>query len=156
MQVRRARLEEAEDVAGVWWRSRLASVPAIPPPVHTEQEVRAWFAEVVLPNREVWVADHGGAAAGILVLEDDWIDQLYVDSGQTGGGIGSRLMAVAKRQRPDGLRLWTFEANERARRFYERHGFIATDSTTGNNEEGAPDVLYAWSPSGYTELGEFR
>lgn len=54
-------------------------------------------------------------------------------------------MAVAKRQRPSALRLWTFEANVRARRFYERHGFVATGSTAGDNEEGAPDVLYEWS-----------
>jgi GNAT superfamily N-acetyltransferase len=83
----------------------------------------------------------------VLVLEDDWIDQLYVEPGRTGGGIGGKLMAVAKRQRPSALRLWTFETNIRARRFYERHGFVATDSTAGDNEEGAPDVRYEWSPS---------
>ncbi len=85
---------------------------------------------------------------GILVLEDDWIDRLYVDPDRTGSGIGSRLMTVAKAQRATGLRLWTFEANVRARRFYERHGFVPTASTTGDNEEGAPDVRYEWSPPG--------
>jgi GNAT superfamily N-acetyltransferase len=118
--------------------------------VHPEGEVRAWFADVVLPEREVWVAEDGGAVVGILVLEDDWIDQLYVDPDHTGRGIGGRLMAVAKAQRAAGLRLWTFAANVRARRFYERHGFVPTASTTGDNEEGAPDVLYEWSPPGDT------
>jgi GNAT superfamily N-acetyltransferase len=150
MQIRRALHGEADDVAAVWWRSREAAVPEIPPPVHREDEVRAWFAEMVLPEREVWVADDGGAVAGILVLEGDWIDQLYVDPDHTGRGIGGRLMAVAKAQRAAGLRLWTFAANVRARHFYERHGFVATASTTGDNEEGAPDVLYEWSPSGDT------
>jgi GNAT superfamily N-acetyltransferase len=150
MQIRRALHGEADDVATVWWRSREAAVPEIPPPVHPEDEVRAWFADVVLPEREVWVADDGGAVAGILVLEDDWIDQLYVDPDHTGRGIGGRLMAVAKAQRAAGLRLWTFAANVRARRFYERHGFVPTASTTGDNEEGAPDVLYEWSPPGET------
>jgi len=60
MRVRRARAEEAGDVVGVWLRSRAASVPEIPPPVHTEDEVRAWFEEVVLSEREVWVAGDGG------------------------------------------------------------------------------------------------
>jgi GNAT superfamily N-acetyltransferase len=147
MQVRRARADEAAEIAGVWLRSRAASVPEIPPRVHTEDEVRTWFQEVVLPTREVWVGDDGGAVVAVLVLEDDWIDQLYVEPGRTGGGIGGRLMAVAKRQRPSALRLWTFETNIRARRFYERHGFVATDSTAGDNEEGAPDVRYEWSPS---------
>ena len=147
VQVRRARAEEACVIAGVWLRSRAASVPEVPLPVHTEDEVRAWFQEVVLPEREVWVADDGGAVVAVLVLDDDWINQLYVEPGHTGCGIGGQLMAVAKRQRPSALRLWAFEANVRARRFYERHGFVATGSTAGDNEEGAPDVRYEWSPS---------
>ncbi len=116
--------------------------------MHSDGEVRAWFSEVVLPNREVWVADDSGAIVGILVLEHEWIDQLYVDPDRTGGGIGGQLLDVAKQQRAVGLRLWTFETNARARRFYEGHGFIATGSTTDENEEGAPDVLYEWSPPG--------
>jgi GNAT superfamily N-acetyltransferase len=114
--------------------------------VHTDDEVRAWFEGVVLREREVWVADDDGVVLAVLVLEDDWIDQLYVAPGHTGRGIGGRLVAVAKRQRPSGLRLWTFEANSRARRFYEHHGFVVTGSTDGDNEEGAPDVRYGWSP----------
>jgi GNAT superfamily N-acetyltransferase len=147
MLVRRACAQEAIEVADVWLRSRAASVPEIPPPVHTDDEVRAWFQEVVLPEREVWVADDGEGIVAVLVLEDEWIDQLYVEPGHTGRGIGGQLMAIAKRRRPSDLRLWTFEANVSARRFYERHGFVATDSTAGDNEEGAPDVRYEWSPS---------
>jgi hypothetical protein len=56
------------------------------------------------------------------------------------------LVAVAKRERPLGLRLWTFQANAGARRFYERHGFGATEFTAGDNEEGAPDIRYEWRP----------
>jgi GNAT superfamily N-acetyltransferase len=122
-------------------------VPAIPAPVHTEAEVHAWFDEVVLPGRDVWVAEEHDNVTAVLVLEREWIDQLYVDPGHVGRGIGSRLMAVAKLQRPSGLKLWTFQANVRAQRFYERHGFVATGSTEGDNEEGAPDVRYEWSPS---------
>ena len=46
------------------------------------------------------------------------------------------------------LKLWTFEANVGARRFYESHGFVATRRTAGDNEEGAPDVCYEWRPPG--------
>lgn len=84
---------------------------------------------------------------GIAVLDDDWVDQLYVDPDHTEHGIGVKLMSVAKQQRPSGLRLWTFQSNVGARRFYEGHGFIATSATDGNNEEGAPDVRYEWSPT---------
>jgi ribosomal protein S18 acetylase RimI-like enzyme len=54
---------------------------------------------------------------------------------------------VAKRERPEGLRLWTFASNEAAQRFYLRHGFREVERTDGSdNEERAPAVLYAWRP----------
>jgi GNAT superfamily N-acetyltransferase len=87
--------------------------------------------------------DHGEIVA-LLVLEPGWIDQLYVHPGHTGCGLGSRLLDVAKAVYPEGLDLWTFAANTGARRFYERHGFVAIESTEGHNEEGAPDVRYHW------------
>jgi len=31
------------------------------------------------------------------------------------------------------------------RAFDEAHGFVALRETDGDNEEGEPDVLYAWS-----------
>ena len=84
-----------------------------------------------------------GVVLGILVLDGEWVDQLYVDPDLTGRGIGADLLAVAKRERPDGLRLWTFASNTGAQRFYERHGFIAVRRTDGrDNEERAPDILY--------------
>jgi GNAT superfamily N-acetyltransferase len=144
MELRRARRDEAADIANVWIRSRKASVPAIPPPVHTDEEVLVWIRDVVLPDREVWVAENDDAIVALLVLEHDWLDQLYVDPSWTGRSVGSRLLAVAKQQRPEHLQLWTFQSNAGARRFYERHGFLAAEMTDGDNEEGAPDVRYEW------------
>ena len=41
------------------------------------------------------------------------------------------------------LRLYTFARNAGARRFYERHGFVAVAFGDGSaNEEGEPDVRY--------------
>lgn len=133
-------------MADVWLRSRHASVPAIPAPVHDDDEVRGWFAEVVLPERETWVAEVDGAVVGLLVLEGGDVDQLYVDPALTGQGLGSRLLERAKERRPAGLALWTFQANADARRFYERHGFTEIARTDGDNEEGAPDVRLRWTP----------
>lgn len=142
---RRAKRDEAAAVAAVWLRSRQASIPAIPPPVHTDEEVHEFFASVVLPQRETWViADDDGEIVALLVLHSGWIDQLYVDPPHIGRGLGSCLVDVAKTVYPEGLDLWTFAANTGARRFYERHRFVAIDSTEGCNEEGAPDVRYHW------------
>jgi GNAT superfamily N-acetyltransferase len=146
MEARRAAPHEAGAVAEVWLRSRAASIPAIPPPVHTDDEVRSYFDGLVA-TKEVWVIDEGGGIAALLVLDGEWIDQLYVEPDQVGRGHGSILIELAKRQRPTGLELWTFQANTRARQFYERHGFAATAATDGDNEEGAPDIRYEWRPS---------
>jgi GNAT superfamily N-acetyltransferase len=83
----------------------------------------------------------------MLVLDDDCIEQLYVDPDLTGAGIGAQLLAVAKRERPRGLQLWTFVSNEGAQRFYLRHDFREMERTDGaGNEERAPDIRYAWLP----------
>jgi GNAT superfamily N-acetyltransferase len=145
VSVRRAVEADAEQVADLYLRARRAAVAFIPMTAHPEDDVRRWIAAHVIPRCEAWVAsDEAGVVVGLLVLDRDWLDQLYVEPTLTARRIGAQLLEVAKRERPDGLRLWTFAANEGARRFYERHGFTARGCTSGDNEEGAPDVLYAW------------
>ena len=58
-----------------------------------------------------------------------------------------RLGDLAKRERPKGFRLWVFQQNEGARRFYERHGCTLVLETDGaDNEEHLPDALLEWRP----------
>jgi len=147
---RLARGDEADALAELWLRSRRASMPAIPPPVHSDDEVRSYFASVHLVRHEVWTIADDDAPVALMVLDGPWLDQLYVDPDHTGRGLGTQLLALAKRRRPGGLDLWTFESNVGARRFYERHGFVAVEATDGDNEEGAPDVHYRWTPDGAT------
>lgn len=133
-------------LAALWLRSRTSSVPSIPPAVHSDSEVLRWFEEVVLPEREVWVADGPVDPVALMVLDGEWIDQLYVDPPATGNGVGGRLLGHAKARRPGGLMLWTFQSNTGARRFYERHKFTVVTATRGDNEEQAPDLCYEWRP----------
>jgi GNAT superfamily N-acetyltransferase len=101
-------------------------------------QLQCWVA--VAPDLEV---------VGLLALEGEWVDQLYVLTRSQAHGIGSALLDQAKRQRPDGLQLWTFASNLAARRFYEQRGFVAVEQTAGaDNEEHAPDVRYVWVPTG--------
>lgn len=145
VEVRQAELDDARAVAGVYLRSRHASVPVIPPSVHSDDDVRRYFATIVLPEREVWVLDARDAGiVGLLVLCDGWVDHLYLDPEWTGQGLGSRMLALAKERLPAGLDLWAFQSNVGARRFYERHGFVSVATTDGDNEEGEPDVHYRW------------
>jgi GNAT superfamily N-acetyltransferase/uncharacterized protein YndB with AHSA1/START domain len=146
MSTRRATPEDAEAVADLLVRAREAAAGAIPPAVHPPAEVLGWVTTVVIPDREVWLVEEApGAPIAVLVLADDWVDQLYVDPSRTGQGLGSRLLDLAKSRRPDGLQLWTFAANLGAQRFYARHGFVAVEATDGaGNEEQAPDVRFVW------------
>jgi ribosomal protein S18 acetylase RimI-like enzyme len=117
------------------------------PPAHSDEEVRRWISDVLLPTSEVWVATVGGEIVAMMALSDDMLEQLYVAPAWTGRGIGSRLMAIAKERRPHGLDLYTFQVNAGARRFYERHGFVVVRLGDGSgNEESQPDVRYAWRP----------
>jgi GNAT superfamily N-acetyltransferase len=98
---------------------------------------------------ETWVAAEGGRIVGMVTVEDGGIDQLYVVPDRLGEGIGRRLLDLAKERQPAGLSLYTFQVNDRARRFYERNGFVAEwFGDGGANEEGQPDVRYAWHPAG--------
>jgi GNAT superfamily N-acetyltransferase len=92
VEIRKADPGEAGSLAALWLRSRMASVPSIPPTVHTDEEVDRWFEEVVLPTCEVWVADISGEPTALMVLDHEWIDQLYVDPAATGRGIGGALL----------------------------------------------------------------
>jgi hypothetical protein len=58
-------------VADLWLTSRYASIPAIPAPVHSDDEVREWFASVVLPSRELWVIEANEGLLALLVLEQN-------------------------------------------------------------------------------------
>lgn len=145
--VRRAVDSDAAAVAEVWLRSFTAALPSVRR-AHTDDQVRSWFREVVVPGLETWVARVDGSVVGMMVLDGEDLDQLYLDPAWQGRGIGARLVKVAKQRRPAGLALWTFQVNEPARRFYERHGFVAAECTDGHrNEEREPDIRYRWRPA---------
>ena len=149
--LRRAGAADVPAAADVLVRSRRASVPAVPPMVHTAEETRNWLAGKVERGEQVWVAETVDGAGlrlvAVMVLGSGWVEQLYVAPGWTGAGVGAALVERAKLSCPAGLQLWTFQSNERARAFYARHGFVAEERTDGaGNEERAPDVRMAWRP----------
>ena len=146
LQIRAADAADADAVGDVFLDAFHATYDF--PLAHTDDEVREWLRGVVADGT-AWVAvsPADGLVVGFMRLDGFELDQLYVRPGWWRRGIGSRLVRLAKERSPDGLTLWTFQVNERARRFYERQGFVELMRTDGaGNEERQPDIRYGWRP----------
>ncbi len=140
---RRAIAADAASAADVFLDSFHATYDF--PLAHTDAEVRGWVRDRLIPTLEAWVAVDDGQVVGLMALAPGWLEQLYVAADRLGEGIGGGLLALAKERQPDGLLLWTFQVNERARRFYERNGFVVVQfGDEAKNEERQPDVQYEW------------
>lgn len=143
MIVRRASALDADAIVAIFnaaWIAELSMVPKI----HTADEDRVYFAGV-LREQDVFVVDDGGEPRGFIALSPGWINHLYVDPQFHNRGVGGTLIEQAKALQKQ-LTLWTFQANAKARRFYESHGFAPVEFTDGTaNEERTPDVRYSWT-----------
>ena len=145
LQLRPGTVADARVLAEVHTSARKAAVPAMPPPIHTDEETRGWVSSWLAGDDEVWVAEVAGQTVGYARFTESWLDDLYVLPAYAGRGIGTVLLDLAKARRPDGFALWVFESNEPARRFYRRHGLVELEHTDGSaNEERAPDLRMAW------------
>ena len=152
VDVRAATVGDADAVADVYLRSRRELV-ACAPLVHSDEDVRDWIRRQLIPAGRTRVAVADGLVIGLLAVSSgtdcSWIDQLYLLPAWVERGIGSRLLDLAQKELPSPIRLYTFQCNERARRFYERRGFKAIAFGAGSgNEEGCPDILYEWERGG--------
>lgn len=146
IELRRATAADAAAIAEVFLASFHGTYDF--PLAHPDDEVRGWVRDKLVPTAETWVAVDDALdeapVVGMMVVALGHLEQLYVAPDRLGGGIGRRLVELAKERSPDGLSLWTFQVNARARRFYERNGFAAVELTDGDNEERQPDVRYEW------------
>jgi ribosomal protein S18 acetylase RimI-like enzyme len=144
--LRRATAVDAARVAGLLIDVRTAFTPYAPS-VHSDDDVRAWVRSELIPSGRVTVAESSTDVIGMIATACDggcsWITHMAVDPSWVGRGVGSKLLTERMRTLTRPIRLFTFQANLGARRFYERHGFRAVRFSDGeSNEERCPDVLY--------------
>ena len=144
--LRAAGVADAASIADVLLTSRRTFLPYLPSP-RSDDEIRAWVRDTVLPTEQLTVAVAGGAVVGFLGVREregiTWITHLYLLPSHVCQGVGSRLLARTLASAPRPVRLYAFQRNEAARRFYERRGFVAIAFSDGSgNEERYPDVLY--------------
>jgi GNAT superfamily N-acetyltransferase len=148
MSIRAAEPSDARAIADLFLAAR--SEMTYLPRLHSEDETLAFIRDVVVGELEAWVLEEEGRVIGFAAMSDEMLEHLYVDPAAQGRGVGSELLALAKRRRPAGFRLWVFQKNGAARRFYERRRFVLVELTDGaGNEERVPDALYEWRPSSH-------
>ena len=149
MEVRPVHPDELDAVAELWHTTRKAT--------HTYMEIRerltleasrSVFVEKIAPACSLWVASDGADLLGFLALRDSYLDRMYVRPNAQRKGVGTALLTKAKALSPRGLELHTHQKNERARGFYEKHGFHAVHFGMSPPPENEPDVEYHWRPAG--------
>lgn len=145
-QLRAATAEDLPALADLYLRVRAAAIPAMPPGIHTDDEVRGWVGGWNLEDWDVWLAEApSGEPLGYAVVAADWLHSLYVAPETAGRGVGGALLDLVKSLRPNGFCLWVFVSNTPARTFYDHRGLVELERTDGStNEEKSPDLKLAW------------
>ncbi len=126
--LRPARQDDSEAVAGIWrqgWRDgHLGHVPDELVAVRTPESFASRAAQRV---GDTVVAVVDDAIAGFVMVVGDEVEQVYVASQHRGSGVAAILLHEAERLVRDNghHRAWlaVVAGNERARRFYQRHGW---------------------------------
>jgi ribosomal protein S18 acetylase RimI-like enzyme len=142
-----ATADDARTVAQIFIAAR-SGMQYLPPPAPTEATMTSVFARRI-GQGGVILAWHDGQAVGFGELADGYVNHLYVDPAFQGRGIGTRLLDTLKAMSAHELRLWVFDENAGAIRWYEREGFVLEerrDAQQADNMEGLPDRRYVWRP----------
>lgn len=135
---------DVEAVARLHRAVRAACLPYLPT-LHRPEEDLWFFRERVFPACTVWVGEaRGDGIQGFCAWRTGWLDHLYVAPAAHGIGMGSALLGKTMAAEPL-LRLWAFQRNVSAIRFYAARGFRVVEETDGSgNGEREPDVLLEW------------
>jgi GNAT superfamily N-acetyltransferase len=154
--VRSANLDDCAAIAAVHVRTWQAAYRGHLPDelldrLNVDERTEMWRKLIVKPGRVLLVADDlDGSISGFcdLIPSRDAdakpttaeITAIYVSPDKWGQGIGQELLNAAEaRARGDGfseLSLWVLEANQRARAFYEKFGFVLDGSTKEDERRG--------------------
>jgi GNAT superfamily N-acetyltransferase len=154
----------AEILAEAFEGYRAWAPPEWSPPSMDGEEA---FLAVALSRSDVWfllARAHGKAVGHVALSPFTMVQQqpppagtinlwqLFVRPPWQGRGVATELMraagAEARRRGFTRMRLWTPRDAARARRFYEREGWTATESTRGSALVGLPLVQYARALTG--------
>ena len=133
-----------EEAGRLWYASAHEAHPWLPMLQALPEADAVSIFRTMTKGATLYGVRDDGALVGLLALEGEWVERLYVATAAQGRGIGDALLAHACALRPDGLRLYTHQLNSRARTFYERRGFRPVRFGLSPPPESMPDVEYHW------------
>lgn len=108
-----------------WWQAHEGHVPAA---LYHERTPETFPPRVAERVPATWVAQGADGVLGFVVVVGDELEQLYVAASAQGTGVGAALIAQAEEviRSAGHPRAWlaVVADNPRARRFYERSGWV--------------------------------
>ena len=130
----------------LWRRTWQLAYPAIDFTARLDWWRTRWRDELVA-TASIVVAERDGAMVGFVTVDrrNGYLDQIVVAPEEWGGGVAAALLAAAREISPAGLDLHVNADNERAIRFYGKHGFAVMGRDV-NPRSGAPVLKLGWRP----------
>jgi len=143
--IREYRSEDFDAVTILWRISREKSIPEFQlEKGHFFFEDRDYFQKQIIKNNQIWVVVSQNYPVGFMAMNNDFVDQLYIDPDHQRRGIGQSLLNLARERSPEHVWLYTLQVNASARAFYEKNGFVAEKFGISPPPESEPDVEYHW------------
>jgi GNAT superfamily N-acetyltransferase len=140
MKLRAARPSDADATGAIL--SEFVAKTAWMPTLHSSAEDRGFCLRMI--ERGWMRVVETSQVLGFIARNDIEINALYVGAAYRGQGAGAALLKEAQ-SACDHLKLWTFQDNIGARRFYAAHGFHEVSRTDGQQtDEKLPDVQLEW------------
>ena len=93
--------------------------------VHTPERQKGYLEAAMAKGARLYMLIDE-KPVGIVSVQGDLIENLYVLPSQQNKGYGTQLLNFAQRQCTNTPRLWILNTNQGARRLYERNGFRPT------------------------------
>ena len=135
------RPEDTDELAYVWREGQRSTGLSVP----SEVELKGRIDRRDEAGWTLTIVEAEGRIAGFMALKltEGVLDQLFIHPDFQGGGVGARLLALAKAAMPGGFTLGTDAANTGARRFYETWG-MRLASLGVHPRRGFVVANYAW------------
>ena len=133
--------EDAAEISQILedWAASNREIPL----VHNVEE-RADYGRWLLEHTRVTMIHNSSGVVGFLALEKHIIQALYIKKDFQGFGFGQAAIKFAQKQFKE-LRLWVFQSNLGAQKFYQRLGFQIVEKSDGeDNDYRLPDIFYCW------------